>query len=107
MVIQVSEPQEQFKMCDAHPARYDASCQSQFPLAVWSTRETDETMQPEKWFKLSNAAALLDGFVVKEVLLFTTEGFSLNKVLEMTLGFVKLNGVRYAAIYDKVAFVGW
>ena len=92
-------------MCDAHPERYDASCQCQFPLAVWSTRGTDETMQPEKWFKLSNAAALFDGFVVK--VLFTTEGFSLNKVLEMTLGFVKLNGVRYSAIYGKVAFVGW
>ena len=62
---------------------------------------TDETMRSNKRSKLSKAAALLKGFVVKKIFSFSIRGLSLNQVLEMTLGFVKLNRVGYAAVYGR------
>ena len=108
MVLQMSKPQKKFNKSMTR-IQHDRmlSVKVNFHQPSESTRGVDETMRSNKRSILSNAAALLNEFIVKKILSFSIKGLSLNQELEMTLGFVKLNRVGYAAVYGTVTLMIW
>ena len=103
MVLKISMPQEKFNksMTGIQHDRMLSVKGNFHYLSEESTRRMDETTRPNKQSKLSNAAAPLNGFFVKKIPSFGIKGLSLNQVLEMTLGFVRLNRIRYAASKER------
>ena len=108
MVIQMSMPQEQFNKSMTR-IQHDRmhSVEVNFCKPSELTRRTDENMRPNKRSKLSNAAAPLNGFVVKKILSFCIKRTLLGPSTGDDARFVKLNQIRYAAVYGMVTFMRW
>ena len=105
LVCQMRTPQEQFNK--SITASITIGCLVSKSISTNRRRQPGERiMNPKKRSKLSNAAAPLNGVVIK-ILFLGNKGPSVNQKLEVTLGFVKLNGVRYAAFYVTVTFMRW